>query len=82
MAALRRAAQRGESLDAQAMMLLEMFTAEPGPSTYPAHATPTPRSSPAVPPPVGVVRPAGGNPTPHSSRSAVPAPPLSSEQTA
>jgi glutamyl-tRNA reductase len=83
MAALRRAAQRGESLDAQAMMLLEMFTAEPGPTTYPAHATPTPRSSPAVPPPTGVVRAAGGNPTPHHpSRSAVPAPPLSSEQTA
>jgi glutamyl-tRNA reductase len=78
MAALRRAAQRGESLDAQAMMLLEMFTAEPAPPTYPVPGVPTPRSTPAILPPSGAARPGPATP----SRPAAPARSLSPEQTA
>jgi len=79
MAALRRAAQRGESLDAQAMMLLEMFTAEPAPATYPVAGTPTPRSTPVVAPPPGAAAHPG---VAAPSRPATPARSLSPEQTA
>jgi glutamyl-tRNA reductase len=46
MAALRRAVQRGEPLDAQAMMLLEMFS----PSAAPAAAAPSAARAPSAAP--------------------------------
>ncbi len=49
MAALRRAVQRGEPLDAQAMMLLEMFAPAPAVKPRPARGSrPVPQSRPAA----------------------------------
>jgi hypothetical protein len=54
MAALRRAVQRGEPLDAQAMMLLEMFSPAAAPAPRPSRTARTPapavRVAAAVPP--------------------------------
>jgi hypothetical protein len=61
MAALRRAVQRGEPLDAQAMMLLEMFSPAPAPEPRAVRAprtaavakpAPKPLAEPLPPAPV------------------------------
>jgi len=50
MAALRRSLQRGEPLDAQAMMLLEMFAPmTPGAAASPVRSAGTPRQVAAIP---------------------------------
>ena len=90
MAALRRAVQRGEPLDAQAMMLLEMFS----PSTAPAPRTVRPPRSitakpvidhvptppVAVPAPVAIPGPVGAPVTHTTSRERRPSMLLSPEQ--
>ena len=90
MAALRRAVQRGEPLDAQAMMLLEMFS----PSTAPAPRSVRPPRSitakpvidhvptppVAVPAPVAIPGPVGAPVTHTTSRERRPSMLLSPEQ--
>ncbi|MBY0491227.1 MAG: glutamyl-tRNA reductase [Gemmatimonadaceae bacterium] len=76
MAALRRSLQRGEDLDAQAMMLLEMFAPPAGSAPKslrttgeraiptPERAMPTPTSSSAVPDDAAAPKPADRNAVP------------------